>query len=305
MRNSLKNVCKLLQQVTEDVPVETSFLSDLKRSIELSDKKNREKPSQSYKPSSLKCIRNMYYQVTGADEDETEGTYTSIGIVNSGSDIHLRIQQAISEMQENGIDCEWVDIAEYIKSRNLDYLEIVEKKGMETKLYHKKLNMRFMCDGLVRYRGKYYIIELKTEASFKFADRKGVAPTHYKQGTSYSLSLDIPNVIFVYISRDVLDMKAYMFTPTDEMKAELIGEIANCDDYVKKGILPPKPDDKPRSVCNYCNYRERCRISVGGRRIVKLGTGACLVFAVESPSVLPLIAFVQCCLCHCILIGDI
>jgi len=260
MRSSLKNVCKLLQQVTEDVPVEASFLSDLKRSIELSDRKNVRKPSQTYKPSSMNCIRNMYYQVQGAAQDETETPYTLVGICNSGTDTHLRIQQAVTDMKENGIDCEYVDVAEYVKNRNLDYLDIVSQQGMETKLFHKNLNMSFLCDGIIKYKGRYYILELKTEASFKFIDRKGVDPSHYMQGTAYSIAFNIPDVIFVYISRDTLDMKAYMFTPTDDMKQGLIGKITECDDYVKQGITPPKPSDVTQKTCNYCSYRNLCKM---------------------------------------------
>ena len=264
MRNSLKNVCKLLQQATETVPAETSFLSDLKRSIELSDKKNSRPPSQTYKPSSMKCIRNMYYQVTGAQRDDGDTPYTLVGICNSGSDIHQRIQQAVLDMKENGIDCEYVNVADYVRSRGLEYLEIVEGPDFangkyETKLYHKTLNMSFLCDGIIRYRGRYYILELKTEASFKFLERSGVDKSHYAQGTAYSIAFGISDVIFVYISRDMLDMKSYMFTPTDDMKQDLLGKIANCDDYVKQGVVPPKPTDLPQKVCTYCDYRDLCK----------------------------------------------
>jgi hypothetical protein len=36
------------------------------------------------------------------------------------------------------IDVEYIDVAEFVKQRNLTDLEIREKSGMETKLYHKK-----------------------------------------------------------------------------------------------------------------------------------------------------------------------
>ena len=38
MRSSLKNVCRLLGEIQQDIPVEQKFLADLKRSIELTDK---------------------------------------------------------------------------------------------------------------------------------------------------------------------------------------------------------------------------------------------------------------------------
>ena len=63
-RNSLKNVCRLIDVANSNLPVEQSFLADLKRSIEITDERGSHKPSQSYKPSSMNCIRNMYYQIT-------------------------------------------------------------------------------------------------------------------------------------------------------------------------------------------------------------------------------------------------
>ncbi len=255
-RSSLKNVMRLL--TADDKPVEQLFLRDLKRSIELTADKSGRKPSQTYKPSSMNCIRNMYYQVTGIDQDEGESSYISVGICNAGSDIHERIQTAVTDMKNNGIDCEYIDVAEYVKSRGLDYLDIVAKQGMETKLYHKELNMSFLTDGIIRYKGKYYILELKTETGRKFYQRTGVDEKHYNQGTAYSLAFGLDEVIFVYISRDILDMKSYMFTVTDDMRQSLKYKIKECDEYVREKITPPKPDTHGGKLCDYCAYQKTC-----------------------------------------------
>lgn len=263
-RNSLKNVLKLMEEVAQDMPPEKEFLNDLKRSIELSDEKNRRAGSKAYKPSSMNCIRQMYYIVTGTKGDESLSNYCNIGICNAGTDIHQRIQQAVLDMKSNGIDCEYVNVADYVTSRGLDYLEIkkkpnFKKKDYETKLYHKTLNMSFLCDGIIRYKNHYYILELKTEGSSKFWSRNDVDLSHYNQGTAYSVALQIDEVLFVYISRDVFDMKSFMFIPTDEMKQELVGKIETCDEYVKKLKVPPKPVDVARKTCDYCMYKNECR----------------------------------------------
>lgn len=258
-RNSLKNVCRLIETAKATLPPEQDFLNDLKRSIELTADKENRLPSKTYKPSSMNCIRASYYQVIGIQPDESHSNYSNVGICNSGTDIHVRIQTAVEQMKENGMDCEYIDVAQYIRSRNLDYLDIVSKNGMETKLYHKKLNISFMCDGIIRYKGKYYILELKTENSYKFMNRKDVDPSHYHQGTAYSLALGIDQVLFVYISRDILDMKAFMFNVTGEMKENLIGYIEECDGYVSRMIAPPKPNDVLKKTCTYCVYRTQCR----------------------------------------------
>lgn len=260
---NLKNLLKIVNQSTNVMPIEKSFLQDLKRSIEMTNDKAQASGSRSYKPSSMHCIRQMAYIVLGKPQDETGSNYMGVGICNAGTDIHQRLQQSVLDMKSNGMDCEYVNVADYVRSRELK-LDIVREPDFangvyETKLYDKALNMSFLCDGIIKYMSKYYILEIKSEGSSKFYSRENVNPEHYNQGTAYSLELKIDDVLFVYVSRDTLDMKSYIFTPTDEMKQDLIGLITNCDSYVKKLKIPPKPVDISKKTCEYCNYKTQCR----------------------------------------------
>lgn len=260
MRQSLKSVMRLIDDAKSDIPVEKSFLADLRRSIELNDAKDSRQPSQTYKPSSLKCMRNMYYQVTGAERDKGESNACIIGICESGTDRHERVQNAVSRMKENGIDCEYIDVAKYVEDRELKHLRVVEKCGNETKLYYPELNMSFLCDGIIRYKGKYYILEIKTETLYKWQGRKGVAEEHYNQGIAYSLAFGIDNVLFLYICRDNCDMKAYMFNVTDDMRKELVHKIESCNKYANDKIVPTKPEYASNKFCQYCAYKTRCEV---------------------------------------------
>lgn len=255
-RSSLKNVARLIDTVSKEHPAEEMFLADLKRSIEIESNKDSRLPSQTLKPSSMNCIRGSYYQVIGIQPDSSEASFNMIGITNSGTDIHLRIQNYVIGMKENGMDCEWIDVAEYVQSRKLDYLEIRDNTGTETKLYDRRYNISFMCDGIIKYKNKYYILELKTETSNKWYSRSGVDKKHYHQAMSYSNSLQLDNVLFVYIDRDMLNMKAYMFNVTDEMRQEIVDYAESVAEYVKMQVVPPKPADVN---CRYCIYLTQCR----------------------------------------------
>lgn len=257
-RSALKNIARLLKE--DNRSVEQCFLDDLKRSIELTDKKNSRMPSKTYKPSGMNCIRQSYYQIKGYEIDNSDSSSTLVGICESGTDRHERIQKAVASMKDNNIDCEYVDVASYVKSRNLADIEIVSQQGMETKLYHKKYNISFLCDGIIKYKGKYYILEIKTENSYKFMNRKEVDPSHYKQATAYSLAFGIDNVIFLYENRDICDKKAYMYTVTDDMRNKLVEYIETCDSYIQQDKVPPKPVDVPKKSCNYCSYKKYCEV---------------------------------------------
>lgn len=255
----LNNLKKLIEMSTTSMSPEKSFLADLKWSIETDAKNEARKPSAFYKPSSMNCIRSMFYTATGCDTDETGNSYILWGICNSGTDTHERVQKAVANMKANGIDCDWVNVADYVKERNLDYLEVISQNGMETKLRHKILNLSFLCDGLIRYKGHYYILELKTESSSKWFNRDNVDASHYNQATCYSLSLGIDEVLFVYINRDIFDMKSFIFNVTDAMKQDIVGLIEECDSYVKKLTIPPRPLNVAKKTCEYCNYKSQCR----------------------------------------------
>lgn len=263
-RQSLKNVARLIEQAKQELPVEQSFINDLKRSIEMTDQKNKRTPSKTYKPSGMNCMRASYYQISGYEATPDTGGYNLIAICETGTDRHERIQAAVNTMKENDMDCEYINVAEYIEKNKLDYLDIVkrpdfEKNEYETKLFHKSLNISFLCDGIIKYKGRYYIIEFKTEGSNKYFSRQGVDPAHYNQAITYALALGLSQVLFVYISRDTLDMKCYLYDVTDDMKNSIVAYIEECDGYIKRKIAPPKPMNIAKKTCAYCGYRDRCQ----------------------------------------------
>lgn len=263
-RKSLKNVAKLIARANTDVPIEQQFIDDLKRSIEMDANKDFRKPSMTYSPSGMGCIRAMYYKRVGVDV-VPDSSYTMVGICESGTDRHERIQNAIARMKDNGFDCEYIDVAEYVKSRGLDlYLDIVDKCGNETKLYDKIRNVSFLCDGIIKYQGKYYIVEFKTESSFKWKDRKAVDEKHYNQAITYSLELQLESVIFVYINRDIVDYKAYLFSVSESDRERIKALIDTCEQYAIKKEVPPKPENATDKACAYCAYKNLCKVDSNG-----------------------------------------
>ena len=258
-RNSLKSVIRLIDVANKELSVEQEFLHDLQTSIEKYAIETATKPSQTYKPSGMNCNRVMVYQVLGLEPDKLSTTYQLEGICESGTDRHIRIQQAIEKMHKVlGVDCEYINVADFVKQRNLTDLEIKGQNGMETKLYNKKYNMSFMTDGIIKYNDKYYIFEFKTETADKFYNRTGVDTKHYNQATAYALSFGLDKVLFIYENRNTLDKKAFVFEVTDEMKKQLISRIEYCDSYVKNNKIPPKSSDLDKRVCSYCIYKTQC-----------------------------------------------
>ena len=259
-RTALKNLHKLIscQTLEENQNVGIKFLNDLVFTITEEEKKNKHLPSPTFKPSSMKCPRNMYYQVTGAELDADENvSYALIGIGQSGTDRHIRLQAAVEAMKNHNIPCEYIDVAEFVKQRNLTDLEIVEKKGMETKLYNKKYNMSFMCDGIVKYHGVYYILEIKTEVDSKFRTRSNYDDSHTEQICAYKLNFGLDKVIMLYENRNICELKCYDINISDELMNErVIKKINYVNKCIGDNLIPRKHTSK---TCQYCAYAKRCK----------------------------------------------
>lgn len=241
---------------TPDQQVSQDFLFWLESSIEKDSKPGKNIKSTYYKPSALNCLRMMYFYRTSTEIDEVKKTASSIGVLQSGEDRHLRIQNAISRMKENGFDCEWIDVETYIKENKLTNLEVISKKQYETTVHNKELDLLFLCDGLVKINGKYYIIEIKTENSINFYNRTAVAEHHKHQAICYSLSFNINNIIFIYENRDICQKKAFLFNVSSQLKEQVINLIKTCNEHVKNNKLPLYI---PCKSCNYCDYRKKCK----------------------------------------------
>ena len=219
------------------------------------------KPSKKYKPSSLHCIRCMYFQIIGSDLDvKSNKSGDFYGICESGEDRHIRIQKAISNMSKYGVDCEYVNVEDYVKQNNLN-LEIVSKKEFETKLYDKRRNLVFLCDGILKYRGKYYILEIKTETSFKWMNRDTYDSYHNYQSYAYSLELGIEDILFLYENRDICTKKSFISHITEENRKEIEDRLLKCDEYVSQKIVPPMESTITSKTCQYCDYKTVCRAS--------------------------------------------
>jgi CRISPR/Cas system-associated exonuclease Cas4 (RecB family) len=171
-------------------------------------------------------------------------------ICETGTDRHIRIQEKIISVPE----FKWVDLEEFVITRK--NLEIIEKVGLECKLYDKELNIRFMCDGVIAFKNKLYIIEIKTEDGIKFSKREAIEPTHYTQGCIYSLCLNIPDILFIYENRNFLTKKVYHATYTDNDYCNILDDINVVNEAVNNKKLPYAYRD---NKCIYCNYKNKCK----------------------------------------------
>lgn len=252
-----KNLNRLIAASVGEIPVNEAFLDDLNFCIVKRDTQSRRIPSKSYKPSSLNCIRTMYYQVTGETPDPRSIEASFVGIGESGSARHEYLQSAAAGMAEFVDEYEWVDVAKFCE--NKPWLTVVAQDNYETLIYDSQRNIRFKCDGLIRYKGKFYILEFKTEMSTKYYGREGVAKEHVNQFSCYGACLGVFDVLVIYENRDTCDKKSFHVHLDQEDTDRVFEHISNCQSYVDNGVVPPVPAEKSSKFCRYCDYKSACR----------------------------------------------
>ena len=115
-----KTLLNLIKTRLDVLPPEESFLVDLKATV--SAENPPRKRSSHYKPSSLNCMRIMYFDRVQAPIDSSYNDYSGIRICETGSNSHENIQHYISLMSKYGKPCDWVDVEQYVKEHNLDFV---------------------------------------------------------------------------------------------------------------------------------------------------------------------------------------
>lgn len=256
--SSLKRLAKLVKNLTEQKEPHDDFLFMLNDTISRSQE--RRKPSQTFKPSSLGgCHRRIYFEIIGAPIDEGAPEDASmVGIGESGTARHEALQAYVQKMKDMGHDCEWIDVEEFLQRRPVQGSRVVSKRGNETKVFNDILNLSFMCDGIIKLRGVYYVLEIKTETSFKYQGRTQPAEKHFYQASCYSVGLGVDRVIFLYENRDVCTKKAFYVEVTDEMKHDkVVHVIETVNSYKDRGEVPPMTTVK--SECKYCPFQGECK----------------------------------------------
>lgn len=255
-KNSFKNLAKLINQTTKIKELPDAFLFMYNEAVGRLD--TPRKPSPSYHPSSIwGCCRNLYFQIVQADLDAgATMDYQILEMADSGTDRHERIQKAIIQMQKLGYPIEWVDIEKYLENREDLGTRVKAVKGLEFALFNDIYNMSFRCDGLIRFKGKLYILEIKTEIEMKWIGRTCPSFDHLKQATAYSLALGIEDVMFIYENRNTCAKKIYIQTIETDDRDQIQDKIDYVDSFVKDGIVPPK--EESLNNCKYCNYKKEC-----------------------------------------------
>lgn len=275
LQSLLKTVNKVTKEGKTELPHDVLFLDDFNKAL-IEIEKEREQPDPPdgfFRPSSMYGCERMLWlgQMHGDSKDKDKYDPNLIGICESGTDRHARIQHVVQNMKRLGFDCIALDVEEEVekaRARGVNTTFIGwNSERTEARCRNDDYSIYFQPDGVILYRGRKYLLEIKTETVFGFQKRVMPKDAHLDfQATCYSAGMGLNNIMFVYECRDNTAKKPYIVSVTDEMRANVLNKIKRVKWYIKTNTCPPMEKDK----CTYCKYKTLCK-SIGETEAVYVG----------------------------------
>lgn len=263
---SLKSLIAVAEgKNAENVSFESAFLAEYENAVRREEERERQPvPSDYYRPSSMYgCERMLFFQrVHSRGKGLREDIDVKLTeICDSGTDRHLRIQHLVEDME--GVTC--LDLEEIVKEAQQQGIntEFVgwNSDHTEARCKNEDLSIWFQPDGVIRFKGKDVLLEIKTESTYKHSQRYEPELNHKYQATCYGMGLGIDYVLFFYEDRNFCSKKAYLWKITPEMKERVISKIKLVNKHVAAGTPPEKDEEK----CTYCEYKKECKMVEEGK----------------------------------------
>lgn len=222
--------------------------------------KNAEPKNKTFAPSSFRCPRVSWFRLRGVQPDAiTKPDKTMEFIAELGTACHEIIQKNLKE----ALGDDWLDVSDYLDSNpelksahNWD----LDKEGYETKIHLEDPPIRFACDGIIRWKGKIYLLEIKTSEFASFDELTAPKSEHIDQIKCYATLLRINNVLVLYQDRQYGSLKCFEMTITPSDNKYILDKFQYVMDMVEANLAPDKlPNGDPWCNSNHCPYYNKCK----------------------------------------------
>lgn len=250
-------LCKFNSETSSD------FLKDYENTIIDNELKNWKREHSNYiVASSFRCERVQYFRLRGVEPDNINTfSITDSFIKSMGDSIHYNVQKNLRSLSS----FKFVSVEDYLKKFPIHYkyeLEISDNY-METKIriLDENLPVQMSCDGILEYKNRYYILEIKSSEYSSWGNLTNPKPEHIDQIKMYSAILGIKDALAFYVERQYGGLKCFELNFKQNEIDSVYDRINKIVDCVNKNICP-EPLNKNDSWCkpNRCIYFNTCKI---------------------------------------------
>lgn len=211
--------------------------------------------SKTFAPSGIRCKRKSWFRLRGAEPDKLPEPDTVMDFTAViGTAIHKYVQSKLSKV----LGAEWVEVEDYLREFPIPYKYSLTKTEYETQVEIADPPIRFACDGIIKIRGIYYLLEIKSSDYESWRNLSGPKEHHLDQIENYSTILNIPHVLTLYVDRLYGGMKAYEYTVSENIMSSAKQGMAYVQQMAAACIAPerlPAGD----YMCSNCEYKLKCK----------------------------------------------
>lgn len=219
-------------------------------------KESSQPKHQSFAPSQMRCDRISWFRLRGVQPDK-------VSIPDRTLDFSAKVGTACHEIIQNRLahcsDVEWLSPNQFLSDQSYDFS--YDKNGYEYQIEIRyPFPIRFACDGIIRFQGKVYLLEIKTSEFSSFQELIEPKPKHMDQIRCYATLLDVDNVLVLYVDRQYGSLKCFEIVISDGEKQAVRDKMTHVMDLVEANIAPEKlPKGDPDCNSNMCPYYEKCK----------------------------------------------
>lgn len=214
---------------------------------------------KTFAPSSFRCDRISWFRLRGTQPDTIKNPDKELNFTAEvGTACHRIIQTNLAhELGSN-----WISARDHLSSVDVPYFYSVQEDedSLESLVQIEDPPVRFACDGIIVWKGKKYLLEIKTSELSSWRDLTDPKPEHIDQVKCYATLLKISDILFLYQERQYGGLKCYEYHVSDPEMDEIMKRIRNVVDLANKNLAPdPLPKGDKWCTESRCPYYKKCQ----------------------------------------------
>lgn len=223
------------------------------------------KSSQTVAPSSFRCARKTWFRLRGTQPDSNRPvdrtlSFTAMLGTACHEDLQGRLIRLSKMLESAGRSDEfhWVDVEDYLAENPIPYEYQIRRNGYETQIeITSPFPVKLACDGIVKIRGVYYLLEIKSSENSSFSKLTAPKEHHIDQIHIYCALLRLHNTLVIYVDRQYGELKMYTKPVPQYVESQVTKKIDTIIESTRTNIAPPALP-KTDKFCLGCNYAQSC-----------------------------------------------
>lgn len=218
---------------------------------------NAEPKHRTFAPSSMRCPRISWFRLRGVQPDEIPKPDRVLQFTaDIGSACHEIIQSNLSK----ALGPNWIKVEDYLKLINFPYKYTLTENGFETQIEIDSPPIRFACDGIIFWEGKYYLLEIKTSEYASFDELTDPKEQHKDQIKVYCTIFGLAGALVLYQDRQYGGLKCYEFQVTEADRKAVLDGMNHVMEMAECNLAPERlPKGDPWCTAGHCPYYRKCK----------------------------------------------